>query len=436
MINISRRQLVHNVAKAAAAVPFLNMSRVYGQTAPPKRLLILFTPNGGHDGRWKPAATGPGFVLTPQLAPLAAVKNDVVILSGVGDQSVEGRTGFGDETFADKHTRAYIHALTSMPITPDQLSTGISVDQYVANAIGKTTKLKSLVLGVAPRDSGDGSMRLSYLGPRSPVPPIFNPATAFTQVFDGVNPQQGSGTPDPNATRRKAILDYVKADIAKVKAGLSSEDRCRLESQLSAVEQLQASVVKPAVVSAGCQVPSITQSTYDHALTAAAHAKLVVAAFQCDLTRVALIQCGRGGGGTGDFSMNFNPVGVNALDHGLGHEFDTNAKAQLDKMHAWEASYFASIVTQLKAIKEGDGTLLDNTLIWWTTDLSVSYTHSCSNDVRQVLAGLAALKRGQHLAMGGKDRSMLLTSVCQLMGVPTAQFGTPLSGPGGLTGLT
>ncbi|MDX2022588.1 MAG: DUF1552 domain-containing protein [Deltaproteobacteria bacterium] len=433
---VSRRQMMSRVATAAAAVPFLNMSRVYGQTAPPKRLLILFTPNGGHDGRWKPTTTGPGFALTTQLAPLAAVKNEILVLSGVGDQSVEGRTGFGDEDLGDKHTRAYIHALTGVPITADQLSSGISVDQFVANAIGKTTKLRSLVLGVAPRDAGVGSMRLSYAGPRDPVPPVFSPATAFTQVFDGVRPQPMGSAPDPSVARRKAILDYVKGDIAKVKATLSSEDRCRLDSQLGAVEQLQASVTQPAAITAGCQVPSITQNTYDHALTAAAHAKLMVAAFQCDLTRVGVIQCGRGGGGTGDFSMNFNPVMVNALDHGLGHEFDATAKAQLDKMHAWEAGYLASIITQLKSVKEGNGTLLDNTLIWWTTDLSVSYTHSCTNDVRQVLAGLSGLKKGQHLNMGGKDRSMLLTSVCQLMGVTTAQFGKPLSGPGGLAGLT
>ncbi|MFO0633891.1 MAG: DUF1552 domain-containing protein [Nannocystaceae bacterium] len=395
---LSRRTMLRGAAGGATvalALPLLDaMLDDHGEALAaggslPRRLLTWFwgngvalnNPNDGNSGlRWTPASQGPAYELTPQLQPFANVRDYVSILSGFSvGAAVPGRRGHHDgcAMFAG-------HPFIELPAGNANYASkfgGPTIDQVAAASIGSQTYLPSLQLAVSKRIIGSEGPTLQYLshkGPDEPLPQIFDPREAWTKLF-------GSFTvpDDPSKPHRIASLDTVKADVERLKQRVGAADRVRLDAHLASVEQIRSQIDALAPL---CEIPPMTQQNNDdiegqEQLQAvnAAMSDLVVMAFQCDVTRVVSVQF------TGSVGYTvFNTVGATMGHHDLTH--DAGQNDMVDAATIFTMQQLAYLLEQLHGATEGAGTILDNSVLFASSDASSGLTHSTS-DMPIVLAG-------------------------------------------------
>ncbi|MFO0761643.1 MAG: DUF1552 domain-containing protein [Byssovorax sp.] len=421
----TRRRFLRAAGGVALALPILEALDVPPARAVtfPKRLVIVFSPNGMPVDYWKPTGTEQSFTLSPVLAPLTAHQDDLVIVSGVDMESSYHGVGDG------MHLNGMGHMLTGTELVDSGFGTywggGISVDQFIAQAIGGTTRLGSLELGVEDNPATCKS-RMSYLGPAQPVPPETSPQKAFDRLF-------GKSTEDRTA-QRKSVLDAVDGDLDTLRKQLGKDDAHKLSAHLDAVREIE----KRLAIPASCDASSIALpagSTFP--LAGQAQIDILVRALACDLTRVASLQWS-----ASTSNVVFSWLGISDPHHSLSHTLPTDAPSQMKLMaiNRWYAQMFANLLSAMKAVPEGDGTLLDHTLILWCNELGDGEIHA-RRDMPYVLAGRAggALKTGRFLQYGGAaagaTHNNLLVSLCNAMGVETQTFGNPAYCTGALDGL-
>ena len=406
-------------------VPLLRPERVFAAVPAPKRLLIAFSPGGLHDNRWKPTGTETSFALTPVLAPLESVRNDLVIMSGIA------------------YLNAKMHMQSAGLLTgvntgaPSTVAVnwggGVSIDQVVAQRLAAPTKLKSLYVSTMSQDTADASTRIVYQSPGQTIAPLVDPWVAFQTIFEGVS---GGGAESSaqaaQRARRLRWMDTALLDARRLEARVNGDERCRLQRFSASLEEVKSSVASVSV-SVGCTPPVLSsrdgvagllgRPTFHAQLprVAQANTNLVVNALQCDVTRVAVLQFGKFGGGGGDLRFPFDPVNVDEPHHELGHLTTPDALVKLDRIHKWYMGQLAALITRLKSIPDGAGTMLDSTLLWWTTDGNDAAAHR-SDDVPQFFAG-GGLRGGRWLKKNAEPHQKILTSVAQMMGVPTTGFG-------------
>ena len=441
---LSRRAVLRGLAGVAVGLPLLEAMRGPGTAradVAPKRLVIFFTPNGTIPDAW---VTGgeTGFTLGPILQPLAPHQQDLLILTGVDNQAAGNGPG-------DDHQRGMGTMLTGIEMQdgtykggcdtcpPAGFAGGPSVDQVIAAKVGTTTKLSSMELGVSVHDSDDWS-RMSYSGPGAPMPPVDDPALAYDRLFKDFNA-------DPAGQKRliaerHLVLGSVMADAKKLEGRLGSADRVKLEQHLASLDSINQHLDKVAVVGGSCMQPPAVGNIgdiYDDANYQAVgklQMDLLVMALACDITRVGSIQWTRSVGGT-----TFGWLGLTEGHHSLSHHGDTDQAARdaLVKINTWYAGQLAYLIQSMKQIKEGNGTMLDNTVILWCNELAVGNAHS-HNDMRFLLAGSCGgfFKTGRHLDYKGDPHNNILVSLCQAMGLSQGTFGNPKYCTGPLAGLT
>jgi hypothetical protein len=428
--SLSRRTVLRGAGGVAIALPFLEAMRPARALAaatppPPKRFLVFFSPNGTIPNAWRPTGSETSFTLPTILAPLEPHKGDIIVIQGVDQQGGGG----------DGHQNGMGGMLTGTTMNPGPFkggdgstagwAAGISVDQRIANEIGKTTKFKSLELGVQC-GGADNWGRMSYAGSDQPIPPEVSPYAAFTRIFADLNA-------DPQGlaklqAQRKTILDSVMGQFTTVKSKLGAEDGRKLDAHLTAVHDIEmrlgtgaagTSCIKPTPgatidVRANDNFPAVGKLQMD----------LLVMALACDLTRVGSIQWNRSVGGA-----RFTWLDIAEGHHALSHEGDSNLDAvdKLTRINKWYAEQFAYLIGKLKAIPDGTGTLLDNTVVLWCNELGKGNSHT-RNDAPYVLAGRAggALQTGRFLSYTGTTpHNNLLVSLINAMGIPATTFGKP-----------
>lgn len=426
----SRRQFLGRLGAAALGYAALREQRLLAQDqALPKRLILMFSPNGTIPSAWGASGSRFDFQLSAILKPLEAHKADLVVTSGIDMKSANSGPG-------DGHQMGMGHLFTGVELLPGDVkggcescpaagfSSGISVDQEVANAIGQNTRFRSLELGVLVSSAENNWTRMSYRGSGQPLPPENDPTRVFQRVFGGL------GEDPLGVARRRAlkqsVLDFVHRDFAGTRARLGREAREKLDAHEASLRELEKSLDNPASLGATCSVPTLG-STLDARVTANApalgklHIDLLVMALACDLTRVASLMWTNSVG-----QLSFPWLGISDRQHDLSHEGDSNTDAQskLVRMNTWYAEQFAYLVQKLKSVKEGSGTMLDNTLIVWGNELGVGNSHTRDN-IPFLLAGRAggSVRTGQYLSFGTRPHNDLLTSVCQAMGLSTQSFG-------------
>ena len=235
---------------------FLNDSgsALAGGDSFPKRFGIFFWGNGNLPEKWVPAGTGPDWELTEQLAPLAAVKQHVTVVSGM-----KVATGNGVP-----HESGPVGMLSGAPFPQGDTSTFAlpSIDQVIAAQIGKDTRFRSLECGVQP-----GARSYSYNGPHSNNPPETSPAAFFNRVFGAGFTMPGTNaTPDPRLALRQSVLDTVKSDASRLQDRLGAADKARLEQHLDGVRELEKQIQKmqenPPSLAAGAvvQLPPVARA--------------------------------------------------------------------------------------------------------------------------------------------------------------------------------
>ncbi len=431
---VTRRQLLLRLGSAAAAAPFLPLLRSFAQDAAyPRRLLLIYTPHGTVYDSWKPTGSTSDFTLSPILAPLAAHRQRLNVLDGLRIEHSRVPAPPHTEGMSLVWTGSHLGEGNTFMIQqyPVDWVTGPSIDQAVAQRIGADTPFRSLELGV--KASGNSpTARMIYAGARQPLQAEGDPARAFDRLFGaGAMPS----TPDPvlqgRLARRASVLDAVAGQLTALQSRVAQADRMKIDAHLTALRELERRAMhRPAA----CEQParagaSALPDLFDR------HVDLVTAAFACDRTRVASIQIRVGDNDNDAYTW----LGIQRGHHDMSHDGDGNAqsRADLTKIYTWYASRVARLLDQLDAVQEGDGTLLDNTLVVWGSELGKGNTHAFER-VPFVLAGGAggALPTGRYLQYVDVPHNRLLVSIGQAFGLSDLdQFGTTDTGRGGLPGL-
>ena len=314
---------------------------------------------------------------------------------------------------------------------------GISVDQEVVRVLQPPTALSSLELGVRVKQAIPRS-RMIYRGSEQPVPPENDPAAVYARLF-------GSQTTGPMSemdvtrllTRRRSILDFVHHDFKALTKSVAQPDRIKLEQHADALRDLERRLGHMTRAGTACQPDEpkheniLGEAEFRQILRT--QVDLMVSSLACDLTRVASLQCS-----SSVNALRFTFMDLNDHEgHSLSHAGDTNDAMQ----GQWEQCWFGSeqqkyLLDQLAAVPEGNGSLLDNTVVLFVNELSRGNSHSHINMPFMIAGGAGGrLKTGRHLAFHSRTHTDLLVSVLNLMGIDATTFGDPRFCNGPLPGL-
>jgi hypothetical protein len=458
-LRLNRRNFLKGAAGSSVALPLLSSTGALAQSGgAPKRLVVFFTPNGTIPETWSPdpdsgigdaLQTDPqvqtNYTLSPILQPLAPHQDDLIVVEGLEQRSTSDGPG-------DGHQKGMGHMLTGTPLQvgdaftggngePAGWAGGISIDQHIANAVGADTTFKSLELGVQVSGATVWT-RMSYSGPGQPIPPENDPQQVFNRLFADFNE-------DPAElarvrARRRSVLDFVLGDFNALKPRLSAADRAKVDQHMTAIRAIETRLQAGPLPS--CEVPPFT-ALPDHMNNDAFPAvgqqqmDLLVMALACDLTRVGSLQWSQSVGGT-----RFTWLGINDGHHGLSHDTNQATRDKLTQIDTWYAQQLAYLIQRMKEIPEGDGTLLDNTVILWTNELGEGASHT-RKGMPYVLAGGCggALNTGRYVYYPGsrdvevlaqtKPHNNLLLTIANAMGLPDTSFGAAQHCTGNLSEL-
>jgi hypothetical protein len=430
--HLSRRTFLRG-AGTMVALPFLE-AMVPAQTplrntaaAPKTRFASFYVPHGATMDKWTPAADGTGFVFTEILKPLEPFRAHINIVSGLAHPYVAGAGG-ADVSAGANHTRAAAVFLTgAIPERGARAHLGVSADQVIAQHIGQDTPLPSLELSIeesvlaceaafscAYRNS------ISWKSPTDPLPMQNNPRLVFEKLFG-----DGSSGSERRARRQesRSLLDSVMGQVATLQKDLPPGDRRRLTQYLDDVREVERRIERAeSRLRDDLELPDVPSGV---PATFQEHLKLLmdlqVIAFQAEITRVSTLMFAR------ELSTATYPeTAIRDPFHNLSHH--SNDRANMDRfaqLNTYHMTKFAYFVDRLKAVPDGDGTLLDHSLVLYGSSLSDGNQHNFS-PLPIVLAGGASgqVKGGRHLQFP-KDTHManLLLAVINKLGVATQTFG-------------
>jgi hypothetical protein len=403
---ISRRTLLRGLG-AAVALPWLEAmgpltswaAEAVAEKAAPNRVAFLYVPNGKNMADWTPKAEGSDFELPTILQPLAPVKDDLLVLTGLtADKARPHGDGGGD------HARALAAYLTGcQPRKTDgtDIRVGISVDQMAASRIGDATRLPSIELGCEQGalagncDSGYScvySSTISWRSATQPLPKEVNPKLIFERLF-GNGPDAMRAQRD---ARRKSILDVVREDAGDLRGRLGVGDQRKLDEYFSAVRDIEQRITKaetmPPVAAPDYAKPGGVPASYEEHLKIMAD--LLVLAFQADVTRVSTFVFANEGS-----NKPYPFIGVREGHHDLSHHGNDQAKKdKIRQINTFHVTQLAYLLTKLKSIKEGDGTLLDHCMIAYGSGNSDGNAHNHDNlPILVAGKGCGTLKTGRHI---------------------------------------
>jgi hypothetical protein len=431
---LSRRTFLRG-AGAAIALPFLEAmwprSARAQAAASARRFLAWYVPNGIHMADWTPAATGTTYTLPPILQPLAPVRDEVLVLTGLANLAARGNVA-GDHA---RGTGSFLTARTVFRTSGNDIFNGISLDQRIAQAIGSQTTLPSLQLGAESGsstgdcDSGYScayARNISWAGPQSPLAKETNPVSAFDRLFQGTDAELSEQERMRRREQRLSVLDGVTQEATRRRQELGASDRQKLDEYLTGVRALELRVQNLGGDACEADEPAPATNFRDRV---AAMSDLIVLTFQCDLTRVvSFMQANAGSNQTFPWLNVFD--GHHQVSHHQGNAANHAALRAIDN---WEVEQFATLLGRLAAVQEPGGSLLDNALVFFSSEIEDGDAHRHTN-LPILLAGRGggAVQPGAHLRFtNNRPVDDLFLTVLRAFGIQDATFGergtTPLT---------
>jgi hypothetical protein len=420
--SIPRRSFLRGAGVALSLPLFDAMIPAFAAPAkPPLRLGFVYTPNGMRMEHWKPVREGRDYELTPTLQPLAAFRNDFLVLGGINQDIAYAWPGEGDNA---PHERAGGAFLTGMhPTRGGEL--GVSVDQIAAAELGRETQLASLELGLHSTDVVGqcekgwrcGVMNtLSWRSPTTALPCENNPRAVFERMFGD------SASTDPaerlaRIQKNQSLLDSVSQAATRLNLDMGPGDRVKLSEYLEAIRDIERRI--QVAEDQSYRVPTIERPS-GIPETFAEHAKLMfdleVLAFQTDLTRVITFMMGRE-----QSDRSFREIDIPETHHQVTHHRDNpDLQAKIAKIDNYHAQMFAYFLEKLQSTPDADGTLLDHSLIVYGSGISEGDRHSYK-DLPILLAGgkSAQIEGGNHIRYPeGTQMTDLYATLLDKLGVP------------------
>ena len=424
---IARRTLLRGLG-ASLALPLLD-SMMPAFAATPKtavnRFGVVYVPNGMIMENYLPKAQGAGWELTPTLQALEPFRDQLLILSGLNSLPTPGRPG-------GPHAKATTRFLTdiSPPTSETWLDAGISVDQILAQQLGKRTQVASLELAIESGETAGAcdvgfacpyTNTISWKSPNTPLPTQNNPRMVFERLF-GDSGSTDAKTRLGRLHERRSVLDSVGEELARLQGTLPSGDRSKLTEYFDAVRDIEQRIQiaeeqnnrELPVVEHPAGVPADWES----------HVKLMfdleTIAYQCDLTRIITMMIGHEHSG-----MTYPQIDVPDAHHPISHhKREPDKVAKVAKINQYHVKMFAYFLEKLRATPDGDGTLLDHTTMMYGAGIADSDAHASTN-LPIMLAGGGAgnLKGGRHIHFQNVPLANLHLTLMDQFGVHQDKLG-------------
>ena len=397
---------------------------------PAARFSVTYVPYGRSPGYWTPATEGPDYEMTMPLKPLEAFKDRMLVLTGIDNSVALQRTG-DPRGGHGRMAPAFMSGVHCHPTQGTDFRAGTTIDQIAATHIGTETQLSSLQVSLdSPEfggtcDSGYACVYTSTLSWRSPTMPLpmeNNPRLVFERLFGD------SGSTDPavrldRLLQRRSILDSVLETATGLKISVGSSDRQVLDEYLESIRDVERRV-QLAEQQNGRELPVMEQPDsvpnnfpdygrlmYD----------LQVLAFQADLTRIITFLMGR----DGPNQRTFPEIGVSEGHHALSHHGnDPEKKALLAKVNTHHTTMLAYFLDKLQATRDGDGTLLDHSLVLYGSNHGDANIHDPHDLPILVTGGVVVPKgKGRHIHYSHAELPDLHVTLMHKLGVPVDHIG-------------
>lgn len=360
------------------------------RTERPSRFVLWFNGNGVTERYWIPNETGPGYTMTPCLAPLAPFRDDVHVITGL-DNPAARLPGPGND-----HHRSMSALMTGTQFT-GRGAGGPSIDQVIAGRIGGDTRFRSLQLGVSQESFGESIQRnMSWAGYDRALPPEMIPHRLFERLF---------GARDTGwISRKRSVLDAVQEDAASLRNTLGKADQARVEEHLASIRDVERAIASLPPEYAKVDPPDSDVDMKDWPRIAKLQSDLLVHALASGQTRVASYMLTKCQG-----LSRFPWLGYTAARHHDYTHQDGKAPGAngpdgqriMRDICRWHVSEFAYLLAKLKATPEGDGNLLDRCCLVFVHEHAEANDHK-NNGLSVVVAGHASrLRTGVHSRMTG-----------------------------------
>jgi hypothetical protein len=430
--SISRRTFLCGTG-AALALPMLDaMVPAFGSSLETtsnqaKRLSFFTVPNGIIMDKWTPASVGKPFELTPILEPLTAFKDRMLVISGLANNEARKL----EFEVAGDHPRAcsaYLTGTHPKMTSGSDIQCGISVDQVAARELGKRTQLPSLELGLEQSAMGACESAysctyyntISWSSATTPLPMENRPRAVFERLFgDSTDPKERAARMEEN----RSILDFVSEDLKKLMGEVGQTDRAKLDQYFEAIrsveQQIQFAEQQGIKDLPKFEKPIGVPEPFSN------YAKLMldleVLAFQGDVTRVSTFMLGHEMGGRA-----YPELGFGDPHHSLTHHQGDKAKiAKVVEINIFHAKLFQYFLEKLRAVPEGDGSLLDHSLIFYGSALSDGNMHLYKDlPVVLIAGGIGGIQGGRHIRYPAETpMANLYLTLLEKLGIHEEKFG-------------
>ncbi len=391
----------------------------------PVRMAFIFFPNGVIVPNWKPKRDGEDWKLSPTLEPLASLKSKINVISGLAHDNGRGyKDGAGD------HARCASTFLTAArPVkSSSNIKLGVSVDQVAARQLAGKTALASIELGLTDSrsagscDSGYScaySSNISWRSETQPMPKETTPRMAFERLFQ----REGNKESRERDFYRKSILDVVSSDAEQMMKRVGQADRRKLDEYFASVRDVETRIERNEKADRSA-MPDL-EVPYGRVESFREHARLMfdimALGFQTDTTRIATLMLDTAGG-----SRSYKEIDVKEGHHQLSHHRDKEDQVEkLKRIDHYLVQQYAYFLERLNAISEGEGTLLDHSMILYGSGISDGNRHR-HEDLPIVLAGGAGgkIQTGRYIETK-LERPMgnLFLSMLDHLGTPVDSIG-------------
>jgi Protein of unknown function (DUF1552) len=424
----------------------------------PKRLLFVHRPCGSVLEKFFPAVGS--FTLAPIIKSFEPLKNDLVIVNGINcsrDPNWE----------SDKHAAALIAMMSGKkfqfigatnsstdPNAKNIISQSATIDQYLLQKVpelqvpgGRVPSIQSTAYGPSSQGLPSFSV-MSYSGAKDPLNgamfPEYDAGVLFKKLFVNENAGLTPAQITAKNAMNKSVLDRVHADLNRLSALVPASQKPKLDSHLAGIQALEQSLTAGGGTTPGkeCKAPTlaalsdppsgVTADEAHHLAVAQNQLAVIQTAFQCDLTRVASFSFAHGNSG-----LRFNKIDP-TVDKGDGHHgvsHDTSAAAAQERIDTIYCEQMSAFLQKMKAIPEGTGSLLDNTLVVFFNECAVGNTHSIENMPVLMIGGKnLGVQTGKHVHFGGAYMNDIWAALCGSFKIE-AKFGDPAFAKGPVTGL-
>jgi Protein of unknown function (DUF1552) len=461
MKRLSRRAVLRGAGGIAIALPWLEImggAREARAAEPGKRFVTVYTPggsvidNGAGENRWRPSGTETDFTLSPILAPLDPIKHKLLVVDGLGMHSAQG----------EQHQAGILAWLTG---TTQQAGYGYaqgpSVDQVIASKISTDNPMHSLQLAVRwgtgkshgllhPINAANFEDNDSF----DPIPPRLDPQAIFTSLFGSLDPANSDDLL-ARIARKKSILDYVDRRFDGLSSRLGATDKAKIDQHLTKIRELEASLDNMVVPSDICQLPTLVDTSDYNPTTGLDSADdgsimdgstdqaipkvgtfmmdMLVMALACDITSVASLQWS-----DTEAKHTFPWLGLDQHHHFYQHDGNFRP-VECEQIYTWYSEQHLYLLQQLDAVDMGGHTLLDESVVFFGSELAQPPVHS-KDDMPFLLAGGGGGLRGgrflRHAELADRSHNNLLVALLNLFGDERTSFGDPTYCTGALAGLT